>query len=152
MRAVRTLGIDPGLRSAGYVALAGDTIVHHATLRPVEAWAKDTLFSREVMRREIARLIGLVSHDVLAIETYEDRPWLGRRVNRSVDMGWLCGRLEAAFPDALWVPAAESKTGWPKTDDSKAWKRLVPELRNGHERSAYMVARWAQGIARRRRA
>jgi hypothetical protein len=137
------LGIDPGLRNTGLCLLpAGQPENAHCwTIRDAGTYSQtaDTIAAA-------VQTLDTPPH-AIGIEDFQFRsPRISHGlVKHAAEMGKLIGRLSALIPDAVWVPAHESKALQP---EGKPAQRLGIPGRNDHERSAYYVALWLAGTLR----
>lgn len=146
------IGIDPGLRYSGLVHVRSNgpglpSICSRTTLRDSEldphemavlisVWVKTLLVAGEPV-------------EAIGLEDFEHRSYLTRidgsprRVSNAAAMGKLVGeirgRLSPLQVKLRIIPAGVSKAGYPSSQRQLA--RLLPrELRNSHERSAFLAA------------
>lgn len=155
-------GIDPGLRSTGLAIIDAQggpglpELLHRATIRierrDVEGQEAADLMARLLLAR-IAALprLFLVSADLIALEAFEYRGYLPRRINTVANMGRLVGRvvheLSAGPIEVREIPAGTHKAGYPH--DQRTLGRLLPSpLKNRHERDAFLVASCAAAMVR----
>jgi Holliday junction resolvasome RuvABC endonuclease subunit len=157
--AMRVLGIDPGLRSTGWCALYGtlaskpdhdfydrstSSTYYFDTSRAVLA-VTATLRRRDEVGEEswtdqlcsaMAWIAAVHDCQLIAIEDFTHRGWMGRRVNTSAAMGKLVGALcqyvRTAVPHPLVVVRAE--------DTKRGMDAVRPWFRNPHEHSAFCAA------------
>lgn len=157
---MRALGIDPGLRYTALVfvesrgpvqpKLLSRVTIHLPGLDPYEM----ALHTRTWLK---ALLVNGDRPDVVGLEDFEHRPYLQtldgspRRIPHAANMGMLVGDVRASVRHlglrARIIPAGTSKAGYPSSQTQL--RTLLPrELRNGHERSAFLVASAALSLVR----
>lgn len=153
------VGIDPGLRTTGIVALERSgpglpKMLGHVTVRVPERIATDDARADAMatLVEEWVRFFPVADEGQargrVVIEAFGHRPWLmtadgqARRVPTSSAMGRLIGRLMARLSDLeiIEVSPSDTKRGW----DGR-W--LPAALRNRHERDAWLAANYGLGVA-----
>ncbi len=144
---MRIIGVDPGLRRTGIalVEARGPGLPKLSTRAMVRA--------QNLYAMAAAVLAWLEAHraDVVAVEAFSHRGWLGRRVDTAPEMGRLLERVTAGATNlgfqVIEVDPAISKRGFPR--NQRALGRLLPRsLRNKHERDAFLVASAAATLQR----
>lgn len=123
------LGIDPGLKETGCCVFLGDrsltwTIVHEGGLARAVA--------------DLGLLIVASAADVIGLEDFTHRGYLGRRISNEADMAKLVGFLQGLDERVKFYDAGDTKANMGP---------LEGQFRNSHEFSAYCVANYAHGIA-----
>lgn len=132
------LAIDPGTRHTG-IAYGP---VEKLRMFPAQKISLMTIHTVDEGLMFMA-LLGLIRQtDIIAIEDYEYRPYVRRRVNQSVAMGKMIAALKAA------AEARDKRTVVIPAAKAKANMDCVREFLGGndHERSAMCVALAAWGI------
>lgn len=153
---MRVLGIDPGLRHTAAALVDGTrlqgAITRHDAARDGRAMAAWVLGLVEAGLRD--HHPGGIGLELVAVERFAHQGWRGRRIDTGPQMGALVERIILLLEgrvDLMLVNPEVSKAGYPGTEAERA--RLLPsELRNKHERDAFLAATTAQTLYRRLRA
>lgn len=132
-------GVDPGLASSGLVLVVSEGPALPALVARLTARAPGL----DAMAAAVLAWLAEHPAELVAVEGFEHRGWLGRTISTAPMMGRLVERVVAGARAlgcaVVEVPAGVSKAGYPKAQRDLG--RLLPlDLRNGHERSAYLAA------------
>lgn len=128
------LAIDPGTKSSGFCKYNGRYDFAVFTIK-AGGW--------EEMADKVTLQIEVLNPDMVAVESFQHEGFRNRKINTSVDMGRLIERI-ASHCRHNEIQHVEYSASVTKANQAMDYAKG----KNGHERSAYCVAVYAEGVLR----